>query len=838
MEIQQRQTQAYAALMEAHRHQNDGKLSEADQAFTETIRLIRDAIDLTTVYNQNAQTAFDLAPMAQILVNSLSIQADNGESRGDITRAELLRKEVLELSHRYLGATANAESERARADSLILQGRFNEALVALASARDQFQADGDIVKVIRTSLNIVNILHWLNDNQRAAKELSRAASASSLFLENATGQTGSTTWAQSLQQLQNVAELSYIQTQLDYYQGLVQKDLGNLEVAEQSFRKVLPQYESIGGGAGIEFHLAVIQLKKGDYNGSWSLLQQITPEVESSPIFRSRLAALLKVQADVLFKLGRTHDAHITVNRAITDLSNYKDPDQLWKCYALRSELLAALRREDEAVESYRQTATVINSLRLHSLGYRLDSTFLQDKLPILEAAIDLCAARRRAKECASFVEMLKSRSLLTLLSAPSCAESDSGAQEKQFAEVTQKLDALEYSQFSEGVSPETEEQKEALLSQRAQLLERLRYSDPRWRSMSQPPATDWNKISRLLAKRKQAALTLYYRPGKIVAVLLQDGSFTAGTIELSPETLELLQANAANLHSSNPDCTRYDVSASMGLGAKHLVPPQLLEMGLKGSGLIIIPHGPLHLLPWAGLIFNGKRLFEYCPIGILPNVGCIAALSSKFSAQPALAVIGAPDYGGMRFLPSLPSAEREIHDLTALYMDQIIETSFIGKAATRLNFWKLLSNPRPEAILHAACHATFEPLEPMRSGLLLTDSKVDAAEIARQRIFFHEVVLSACSTGYRPTEVEGIPLAGDDILGLPGAFLEAGAAAVLVSIPTADDQASAALVVQYHQHRRSGCTPLVALQKAQLAMLDTAFEPFQWIGFTAYSAQ
>ena len=74
---------------------------------------------------------------------------------------------------------------------------------------------------------------------------------------------------------------------------------------------------------------------------------------------------------------------------------------------------------------------------------------------------------------------------------------------------------------------------------------------------------------------------------------------------------------------------------------------------------------------------------------------------------------------------------------------------------------------------------------------MLVIDGKVDAAELADTHVRYDEVVLSACSTGWRPQAAQGIELSGDDVLGLPGALLEAGARAVVVSIPKAADEAT-----------------------------------------------
>jgi CHAT domain-containing protein len=123
-----------------------------------------------------------------------------------------------------------------------------------------------------------------------------------------------------------------------------------------------------------------------------------------------------------------------------------------------------------------------------------------------------------------------------------------------------------------------------------------------------------------------------------------------------------------------------------------------------------------------------------------------------------------------------------------------------------------------------------------MSSGLLLADSKLDTAEVAAHRLPFDEVVLSACSTGWRPTKVADVPLNADEILGIPGAFLEAGARSVLVSIPKAEDRSAAALTTAYHRGRIAGQASLQAFQGAQRQLLVDGVPPNAWAGFALYS--
>jgi CHAT domain-containing protein len=101
------------------------------------------------------------------------------------------------------------------------------------------------------------------------------------------------------------------------------------------------------------------------------------------------------------------------------------------------------------------------------------------------------------------------------------------------------------------------------------------------------------------------------------------------------------------------------------------------------------------------------------------------------------------------------------------------------------------------------------------------------------------EVVLSACSTAWRPQSTRDLNLSGDDALGLPASFLEAGARFLLASIPPVRAKAAHAFTVAWHRHRRAGQSPLQAYRTVQLDSL--AAQPdmvYAWAGMTAYGCR
>ena len=324
--------------------------------------------------------------------------------------------------------------------------------------------------------------------------------------------------------------------------------------------------------------------------------------------------------------------------------------------------------------------------------------------------------------------------------------------------------------------------------------------------------------------------------------MLLKDGKCAAARKPIDAKTAKKLAGYQQNLQSTRPMMEWFDLSGGLAVEAEHLLPADLLEAGLRATSLVIVPHGPLHLIPWAGLAFRGKRLFEYCPVGVLPNLSCLASLQADFSAAPQIAIFGAPDYRALPKVRPLVKAVVELETIADIYKQQggVIGKAMTGADATEANFWLLAKHKHADGnIFHIASHGDFVADEPMNSGLLFADGKVDAAALARARLQYREVVLSACSTGYRPTEVQGVQLASDDILGLPGALLEGGAHLVLASIPLANDAATYQLMTYYHENRSAGEKPLASFQEAQKAMLqDAKYPPYLWAGFTLYGCQ
>jgi tetratricopeptide (TPR) repeat protein len=812
-------------------------------------------LELERQHNESgfAPTPWDLTTIAQPLYQQTMIEADLVDALGRRGEADLLRGWARTVATTYLGEAALGRMRREEATRFSLEGRFNESLTALADVRRAFTDAGDVVQASQTALDEASVLEWLGDDERALRAIreardlvderlsgrplpTEASIISALQAESASILGGQGMTGQSDEE----AALWRISVELIEHEARVRKALGELDEAARLWKSVLPHYASLGpeAAASIEYQLAAVELGNGNHEAAWARLEQIEPLFVDG-LLRPRRIGLRGLQADISLSLGQPMRALELADDGISELPTFPDDDVAWRLHWRRGRALAALERPEEALAAYSEAAAVVDSLRKSPLGYRLDSTYLRSKLPLFDAAIDLAAEQGDGSAAAGFIELVKARALSSALSIRPQARKERTELELEFDDVTRRLDALEFQGYRGDVAgPEAYQQRVELLARRLELIEEVRLRDPRWRGLSEPVPFDAQQVAAALEERSQAALTLYVRDGRVVSVLLAGGEIEVASQEIAADAADLLAQYTANLLRPTPDPFLLDF-ADLGVGADAFVPPTLLERAVAAGSLLIAPHRTLHLLTWPVLTFSGKRLFEYLPVGMVPNLSCTSTLGTDFASAPRAALAGTSEYEGLPGIDALPATALELADLRTLYDGRLVAPPLLGPEATEASVRQLAARPDADgAILHLSCHGTLSVEDPLGSGLLLVDGKIDAAELATTALHYEEVVLSACSTGWRPQAAEGIELSGDDVLGLPGAVLEGGASSIVVSIPKAIDEVTRDFMVAYHTARAGGETPLAAFRTTQLQLLDSEHEPYTWAGLVCYSVR
>ncbi len=873
-----------------------GALAAADEAAAHLRRALR--------VHQEGSATVDAgeAPReaAAELVSTLLRLAGYREVTGDPATALVLRREARELAGRYLGGKEQADVKRHLAQGAAAVGRFNEALVLLAEVRDHFVEQGDELGSCAASVALAELLTLLGDDSRSLRVLNEAAvrldsheAAGAMThgklhaelrqvlnleavlreFESASQAAGDDlealyaafgnermlemlSLATSLQDPDSLSEDALVvlsaRFQIDVQRVSLSRRAGRLDDAERLLEHLrVTVTEQTGDtstarlmAAHANWQAALLAVERDRADQALDLLDHLEPQLTGLLVGKRAGARHAKARA---LLLRDQHQAAVAAAlEGLSALRDHPDPDLEWRLHDLLGQGLARLGREDEARAAFRAAVDVILDLRRSQLGHRLDSTFLIDKLPVFERALDAACRADDAVDAARLIDFVKARALTAVLSIARDPVSEPHTREEEFEAVSAALDALDYQRYAGVWGREQNDRRKTLRCRRAQLLEELRFSDPRWRTLTEPARVDVDLVLTYLQTRHHAALTLYLREEEVVAVLLVDGEAVLGRTSLAPSTVRALRAHTDNLRRDSPQWLDFDLHATHGVCAEDLVPRHLWERALAADALLMVPNGLLHLVPWAGLVLDGQRLCERVAIGVLPSLACLLLLGRVEAPPSRVALIGAPDYSGLELLDHLPGAAGELGAVAQVHAGSLLAAPRIGPAATQGGFWALADDAEAaggDATLHVSCHGTLDDREPMSSGLLLADGRIDAGDILLRHLPYTEVVLSSCSSGWRPTVVRDIDptgrddvvLMGDDALGLPAAFLEAGASSALVSIPQAQDGVTKAFVEVYHVLRRSGCTPIAALHGAQKTMLQLEITPALWIGFTVY---
>ena len=255
-------------------------------------------------------------------------------------------------------------------------------------------------------------------------------------------------------------------------------------------------------------------------------------------------------------------------------------------------------------------------------------------------------------------------------------------------------------------------------------------------------------------------------------------------------------------------------------LGERLLRPLADLLRAQGAKRVVFVPIAVTGLFPLGALQWrspDGYRCLldefdvAYAPSAHVRDV-CAKRIRSHEHRTTRLLAVGNP-------LPSshpLTGAELEARVVASRYRGDEAVT-LVGTAATKRRVLDLM---RTCTHIHFACHGWSDMrAEAFSAHLVLSnDEPLYAREVAAlEECAAHVVVASACQTGI----VQGFETI-DESLGLPAAFLAAGAATVIATLWPVDDYATALLMSRFYELLDSradsvGATAASALRVAQL---------------------
>jgi CHAT domain-containing protein/tetratricopeptide (TPR) repeat protein len=563
--------------------------------------------------------------------------------------------------------------------------------------------------------------------------------------------------------------------------------LGRWQVAQHRFEEALRLYNSLNlrsGMGDLYWGRAFLHLLLGNETLSEeSYLQALdfsqSPEYGEPVLTRDSwfyLGLLYQIQE-------RWDEAVNAYDKAIYLAVQLRHPHYTSLIDYRRGNVFERQGRLDAAMEAYRAAIAGIDQLRGHTQAEEIKIGLLGTVQQVYESTVRLCLARGQVAEAFEYVERARSRALLDMLAGKrqrqangNGGEPDGAADELRdelaapivtLSDVQAALppDALLVEFYTTGVLPRGEALINKIPRENARLREHL----------ALPPQVIGFAVTR-------DRVEVFYPTVEPNTLRPQPGDPGPGRRLLRDRLL-------VHLHD-------------------QLIAPLADELTGK-TQLYIIPHGPLHYVPFMALrSATGEHLLRQNGPAIALAPSATVLLRSCLAQRPGrgagAVALGYNDEGD----DCLRYAEIEAGHVAAL----------AGGAA-----W---IGPEPKSAplaeqggrarwLHIAGHAVFDPHDPLGSYIQLGRGEQLSARQIMGSLELHAdlVTLSACMSGV--THV--VP--GDELLGLQRAFLYAGAPAVVCTLWEAADMVALVVMDRFYAAIRRGQPPGAALRDAQVAV-------------------
>ena len=233
---------------------------------------------------------------------------------------------------------------------------------------------------------------------------------------------------------------------------------------------------------------------------------------------------------------------------------------------------------------------------------------------------------------------------------------------------------------------------------------------------------------------------------------------------------------------------------------------------------VLVVPHGPLHGIPFHALASPGGPLGARWDVTVAASFDVADRMRRRGPRAPSgqSLVVGVPDERA----PAMAVEAQTVAD--CLGPAQLL----LGAEATVDAVWR--AAPHSD-VIHLACHGVHRPASPLFSSLRLADRSITARDVLDLELRQPLVVLSACESGR-----QGGAGRLDEAVGFAHSFLLAGAGAVVASLWLADDTVTAELMSSFYQALER-LPPAQALGAAQAAVAERHPHPADWAAFVFY---
>lgn len=549
--------------------------------------------------------------------------------------------------------------------------------------------------------------------------------------------------------------------------------LGRWQIAQAHLQAANMLYQQLGlvtGQAYLFWCQGFLYHMLGDLEQSELYYLQAL-EIAQNPAQPEHMVAL-----DALLYLGflyqtqqRSEEAHEKYNQAEQLAQQLGNRYRINQIQFRRGNVFEQQQQFDQAYNAYQQAIEGIDRLRGDTKGEDFKIGLLTEPGQVYESMVQLCLHQNLPTHAFEYTERARSRAFLDLLASKSPHLYDTFNQPVVTLDEVQASLApgtllLEY--FTMGVLP----RGESLLHQ--------------------IPAENVSLRANLI------------HPPRILIFAITHDRFEVRESSFDPNILRPQPAD--------PSPIRRLLRGRLPVQLYNALLAPVDDLLQESNLLYIVPHGPLHYVPFAALIAAQNQLDTPGPaIALAPSATVLLRNCLNRSAHAAttdtLLALGFNDPDGEQ---PLRYAEAEAGHIARLLNGQ----AYVGGAPKH----EILRTSGSRARwLHISGHAFYDPRNPLESELRTgSDESLNTRDIAETLTLDADLVtLSSCTSGI------GHVVAGDEQLGLQRAFLYAGARAVLCSLWEAADFVALLLMDRFYTALQKGQPPAYALRDAQYAL-------------------
>ncbi len=541
----------------------------------------------------------------------------------------------------------------------------------------------------------------------------------------------------------------------------------------------------------------------------------------------------LWVRGEALRNLAKPA-AEDLLNKTFKESLRYENPVIAQLCQISLGKLKLHKGALRDAEQHFKKALRLIEDLRAPLPAEEFRMAFLADKLaPYHELARICLADEKRIFEAFTYVEEARSRSLAESTELAEEEPSIKSIKPQRLNKLSEELGSLReelnwfYSRLNRARPDEIPGLQQQARQREKKIAEVMRrIASAGGKNFREKQKFDINKLQRQLGGAR--ALVEYFGlDGNISAFVLTnndlkvfrdlcDESEIPALLEQLHFQFGALRYGAKNLGNFVADLTNKTNSYLHKLYEKLLAP---LETYLGGRNLVIVPYRELHYVPFHALHNGREYVIQSRTVSYAPSAAVLQkCLLKKLTEPKDVLLMGFAD-------EKIPLVDKEIESLAKIFRpNRHLRCRHLkGKRAT---FAAFRESAGEADILHLACHGEFRPDNPMFSSLRLADGWVTVRDVCAMRLKSSLVTLSACATGLNSV------FGGDELLGLSRGFFSAGAASLLLTLWTVNDEAATELMGSFYRNLQRDMTLAEALREAQLGFISEGSHPYFWSPF------